>query len=232
MQNSRNLIIYLIIVSVVGGVLYHFSKNEMEGNPEMREKDMTITLPDPKLEGDMSLEEAIEKRRSVRSFSREDLTLAEISQLCWAAQGITGKRRPLRAVPSAGARYPLEVYLVQEGGTFHYIPEGHKLKRISGEDLRSELSAQALGQSPVKDAALDIVIAAIYDRVSSKYGERGRRYSDIEAGHAAQNIHLQAVALGLGSVPIGAFDDDGVKNLLGLADNEEPLYIIPIGHPK
>ncbi|NQT46629.1 MAG: SagB/ThcOx family dehydrogenase [Candidatus Omnitrophica bacterium] len=198
----------------------------------MKSDEMTINLTKPKLEGDMSLEETIQKRRSVRSFSGEDLTLEEVSQLCWAAQGITGKRRPLRSAPSAGARYPLEVYLIQKGGTFHYIPEGHKLERISGEDLRSELSAQALGQSPVKDAALDIVIAAVYDRVSSKYGERGRRYSDIEAGHAAQNIHLQAVALGLGSVPMGAFDDDGVKDLLGLADNEEPIYIIPVGHPK
>ena len=202
----------------------------MEGLVMAKEKE--IILPQPKLKGKVSLEEAIFKRRSQREFQRKDLSLEQIGQLLWAAQGITAKRGGFnfRAAPSAGALYPLELYALTKDGLYHYLPEGHKLENLSEEGLRGDLADAALGQSSVASGALDIVICAVYERVTSKYGQRGVRYVDIEAGHAAQNIHLQAVALGLGSVPIGAFNDDAAKKCLSLPAACEPLYIIPIGY--
>lgn len=193
-----------------------------------------IQLPQPITQGKLSLEEAITKRRSQRSFSRKELTLQEISQLLWAAQGVTGRRGgySFRSAPSAGALYPMEIYALTKGGLYHYNPERHALEVLNERDLRSDLSSASLGQSSVSEAVLDIVICAIYERVTSKYGERGKRYVDIEAGHIAQNIHLQAVALGLGSVPIGAFNDDQVKSALNLPEDQVPLYIIPVGYAK
>lgn len=202
----------------------------MEGLVMAKEKE--IILPQPIIKGKVSLEEAIFKRRSQREFQRKDLSLEQIGQLLWAAQGITAKRGGFnfRAAPSAGALYPLELYALTKDGLYHYLPEGHKLENLSDKDLRGDLAAAALGQSLVASGALDIVICAVYERVTSKYGQRGVRYVHIEAGHAAQNIHLQAVALGLGSVAIGAFNDDAAKKCLSLPAACEPLYIIPIGY--
>lgn len=202
----------------------------MEGLVMAKEKE--IILPQPKLKGKVYLEEAIFKRRSQREFQRKDLSLEQIGQLLWAAQGITAKRGgfSFRAAPSAGALYPLELYALTKDGLYHYLPEGHKLENLSDKDLRGDLADAALGQSSVASGALDIVICAVYERVTSKYGQRGVRYVHIEAGHAAQNIHLQAVALGLGSVAIGAFDDEAAKKSLSLPAACEPLYIIPIGY--
>lgn len=191
-----------------------------------------ISLPQPQLQGKISVEEAISKRRSKRRYSPQSLSLEQISQLLWSAQGITDISSGFRSSPSAGARYPMEIYLLSSDGLFRYLPDGHKLEQVSEEDLRSELADAALGQSFVAEAPVDIVIAAVYERVTSRYGVRGERYTDIEAGHIAQNIHLQAVALGLGSVPVGAFDDQKVKKLLGLTDEEQPLYVIPVGYPR
>ena len=204
----------------------------MEGLVMAKEKE--IILPQPITKGKVSLEEAIFKRRSQREFKRKDLSLEQIGQLLWAAQGITAKRGGFnfRAAPSAGALYPLELYALTKDGLYHYIPEGHKLENLSGKDLRGDLADAALGQGSVASGALDIVICAVYERVTSKYGQRGVRYVHIEAGHAAQNIHLQAVALGLASVPIGAFNDDAVKKCLSLPVACEPLYIIPIGYSE
>jgi len=188
-----------------------------------------IKLPEPKIKGRVSLEEVINARRCVREFTEKDIKLEEISQLLWAAQGITDKTRSLRAVPSAGALYPLEIYLITKDGLFHYIVAKHALEILDNRDLRRDLAAASLGQASVKQAAADIVICAIFKRVTSKYGERGMRYVDIEAGHAAQNIHLTAVSLGLGSVPVGAFDDQSVQAMLKLDKNTTPLYIITVG---
>jgi SagB-type dehydrogenase family enzyme len=124
----------------------------------------------------------------------------------------------------------MEIYLLTKKGTFHYFPEGHKLEVLSEKDLRRDLADAALGQDAVSQAPLDIVICAVYYRITQKYGQRGRRYIDIEAGHIAQNIHLQAVALDLASVPIGAFDDESVQRVLALREDCEPLYIIPVGY--
>jgi SagB-type dehydrogenase family enzyme len=192
----------------------------------------TIDLPKPRIKGTISVEEAIEKRRSVRSYSSKDISIGDISQLLWACQGITDEKRLLRAAPSAGALYPLEIYLLKKDGIFHYIPEGHRLEGVSDKDARDDLARAAYRQEYVKEAAVDIVIAAIYERVTSKYGERGIRYTDMEAGHAAQNVFLEAVALGLDSVPIGAFNDSEVSKALNLPRNVKPLYILPVGYKK
>jgi len=188
-----------------------------------------VKLPKPILKGTVSVEETIEKRRSVRRYSKKDITLKEVSQLLWAAQGITGGSG-LRAAPSAGATYPLEVYVVKKDGIFHYSPQDHGLRLIVQGDKREKLKDACWGQGFVAQAPLDIVISAVYDRVTSRYGERGIRYTDIEVGHAAENVHLQAVALGLDSVPVGAFKDDEVSTLLGLSKEEKPIYIIPVGY--
>lgn len=197
-------------------------------------KENVIKLPNPAVKGKISLEEAIAKRRSKRNFVNKDLTLEQISQLLWSAQGITGEKGTFnfRAAPSAGALYPMEIYLVTRDGLFHYLVQEHGLERLVKEDLRDALANAALGQGSVSQAGADIVICAVYPRVTVKYGERGGRYAFIEAGHIAQNIHLEAVALGLGSVPVGAFDDAQVKKALSLPAEQEPLYIIPVGYVK
>jgi len=194
-----------------------------EGPPGASE----IALPPPVTAGKVSVEEALAKRRSVRKFSDKELTIEQIGQLAWAAQGITEPTRGLRTAPSANATYPLEIYLVKRDGVYHYIPRGHKLSRLATEDRRAELC----GQASVKSAPLDIVITAAYGRVKDRFGARAERFALIEAGHVAQNIHLQAVALGLGSVSVGGYDDQVVANTLKLPAGETPLYIIPVGHP-
>lgn len=191
----------------------------------------SISLPKPVLKGDVSLEETIKMRRSVRSYSDKELTLDELSQLLWAAQGITDMRG-LRAAPSAGALYPLEIYVAKKDGLFRYRPQGHRLELVSDKDLRGKLADASWGQDFIAQAPVDIVICAVYKRITSKYGQRGVRYTDIEVGHAAENVHLEAVALGLDSVPVGAFNDDAVTSVLGLSKDETPIYIIPVGYKK
>jgi len=194
--------------------------------------EMIIKLPVPKEKGNISLEETIKKRRSERSLEGQKLTLEEISQLLWSCQGITDEKSLYRSAPSAGATYPLEIFLISSDGFFHYTPKTHSIKRIKEEDLRPALSRACLGQGFVKDAAIDIVMCVDFKRTTSRYGRRGENYVYIEVGHAAQNVHLQAVALGLGSVPVGAFSDDSVKTLLGLSPELLPIYIFPVGHIK
>ena len=196
--------------------------------------DKEFFLPSPTIEGKVSVEEAIKKRRSVRAFKDQPLSINQISQLLWAAQGITDTRQGFsyRAAPSAGALYPLEIYVVSKEGVFHYVPSEHKLVQLKEGDVRKNLSDAALGQSPIYSAPLNIVITALYEKTTIKYGERGIRYVHIETGHSAENIQLQAVALGLVSVPIGAFYDNKVASVIGCLKEEVPLYIIPIGKPK
>jgi SagB-type dehydrogenase family enzyme len=193
-----------------------------------------ILLPAPSLALNMSLEAAMHERRSIRSFSDTSLTIEQLSQILWAAQGITGTLHghTLRTAPSAGALYPLELYVILGQGIYHYFPHPHKLVRIKTGDARKKLSDAALSQSAISDAPCSIVITAIYERTTVKYAERGIRYVHIEVGHAAQNILLETVSLGLGAVPIGAFYDERVKSAIGCSDEEVPLYIIPIGVPS
>lgn len=191
-----------------------------------------LSLPEPRVTGTLSVEEALAKRRSIRSFGEQPLTMAELGQLLWAAQGLTAASGA-RTAPSAGALYPLEVYAVTPDGVYRYRPQGHQLVPHVGGDMRSALSAAASNQSSVARAPAVIVIAAVYARTAQKYGEaRTPRYVALEAGHAAQNVLLQAVALGLGAVPVGAFDDARVQGVLDLPADQEPLYLIPVGHPK
>lgn len=195
----------------------------------------TIQLPSPQFESSFSLERALTERRSLRNYAQEPLTLQNVSQLLWAAQGVTGSRG-FRTAPSAGALYPLEVYLVAgsvsgiPAGVYKYVPANHELVPVvEGGDRREALSRAALGQSPIRSAPVDIVFTAVYDRVTQKYGDRGKMYTHMEAGHAAQNLLLQAEALKLGGVPIGAFKPEEVRKVLNAPASEEPLYILPIG---
>lgn len=192
-----------------------------------------IRLPQPRLDSATSVEEALAARRSQRSFSNKPVTLDELSQLLWAAQGITHSRG-LRTAPSAGALYPLELYVVAgsvsalSAGTYRYEPDGHHLVQVAKGDQRAELAAAALGQAPIRKGPVVVAIVADYRKTTIKYGERGIRYVHLEAGHAAQNICLQAEALGLGAVVIGAFSDKDVATLLR-SPGRQPLYLIPLG---
>ncbi len=188
-------------------------------------------LPTPAMSGDVSLEAALAGRRSVREFSDRPLAAAELGQLLWAAQGITDPRG-YRTAPSAGALYPLEIYVATAGGLYHYQPARHALAVVGLSDVRQALYEAALRQEAVSRAPAVFVIAAVYERTAVKYGaERSPRYVHLEAGHAAQNVLLQAVALGLGAVPIGAFDDGAIQEAMGLPAEEQPLYLIPVGRP-
>ena len=196
--------------------------------------DLSLTLPEPRLRSEVSVEEALLKRRSVREYGNAPLTLEEVSQLLWAAQGITGEWGG-RTAPSAGALYPLEIYIAAGNvenlspGVYKYNPERHELIKVRDDDAREELAEAALSQVWVKEGAIDIVIAAVYGRTTKKYGNRGVRYVHMEAGHAAQNIYLQAATLDLGMVTVGAFHDDWVKEIMSMPEDEIPLYLIPVG---
>ncbi len=190
-----------------------------------------IPLPPPAVSGDKSLEEVLAQRRSVREFGDQLLTTAQIGQLLWAAQGITHEQGH-RTAPSAGALYPLELYVATSEGVFHYDPASHQLLQTKQGDPRANLYQAALRQESVRQAPAVFIVAAVYERTASKYGsERSPRYVHLEAGHATQNLLLQAVALGLGAVPIGAFEDEEVRQAVGLPTDHRPLYLIPVGHP-
>jgi SagB-type dehydrogenase family enzyme len=198
-----------------------------------------ISLPDPRLKGEMSLEEAILERRSRRSFVDSPLTLAEVSQILWAAQGITDSIG-LRAAPSAGALYPLDVYVVVgsqgveelEEGVYHYLPQSHSLQLTLAGDVRQTLASLSIQQMFIAQAPLSLLITAEYERTTGKYGERGVRYVHMEVGHVGQNVYLQVEALGLGTVTVGAFQDEEIARALNLPPNYMPLYVMPIGHPE
>jgi len=189
-------------------------------------------LPPPRLSGPMSLEEAVNSRRSVREFQNQPLTREHLSQLCWAGQGITDPQGGLRAAPSAGALYPIELFLVTAEGVDHYVPQRHALERHLDGDLRAALQAASLDQESIGEAPLSVVITAVVDRTARKYGPRAERYCLIEAGHVAQNVLLQAAALGLRGVPIGAYEDSKVVKNLKLPKEHKVLYILAIGRPR
>lgn len=202
------------------------------GEPESNEPETnTLQLPPPDTTGTVSLEQAIAERRSVRSFTEQALTEEQIGQLLWAAQGITAPGRGLRAAPSAGALYPLEVYVVTAQGVYHYQPRGHLLRLHLSGDQTATLARACLGQGCVQQAAANFVITAVYSRTQAKYGERARQYVDIEVGAAGENLLLQAVALDLGAVMVGAFRDQAVAQALQLPADHHPVLVIPVGHP-
>lgn len=191
---------------------------------------MNIQLPKPNLKGEKSLEECIYERESVRQFRAQIIEIEKISQILWATQGKKGEKR---TVPSAGATYPLEIYVtLRDKGLFHYNVNKQMLELIVEEDLSKKLAKASLDQQFIVEAYLNIIICAEFSRTTWRYGERGIRYVFIEVGHCAQNVHLEVVAQGLASVPIGAFEDENVKKVLRLPKKIEPLYIIPIGYPR
>ncbi len=188
-----------------------------------------ITLSKPNQSGSMSLEEAIAIRRSRRDFLPQALTLEQIGQLAWAAQG-QDAHSGYRTAPSAGATYPLELFVVTSDGLFQYLPAKHSLEKLADQDLRAALASAGWGQGFIEAAPLTLVFAAQFPRTTKRYGQRGIRYVYMEAGHAAQNVHLQAEALGLGSVAVGAFDDTSVSKVLSLPDYLEPIYLVVVGY--
>ena len=191
-------------------------------------KGETIDLPAPQTVGKVSLEETLARRRSVREYTQEALTQEEIGQLLWAAQGITSDWGG-RAAPSAGALYPLEVYVVTREGLYHYVPEGHQVVYTPMLGLHDALWEAGLKQDWIRNAPALFVFAAVYARTAGKYGDRAERYVHMEVGHAAENLLLQAVALDLGAVVIGAFHDAQVQRALGLPEDHAPLYLVPVG---
>ncbi|MEA1925346.1 MAG: SagB/ThcOx family dehydrogenase [Candidatus Altiarchaeota archaeon] len=207
-----------------------------EVNDMSKEKpaDTVIELPEPSLNGSVSVEEAIKSRRSRREYADAPLRVEEISQILWSAQGITGSTPRYRAAPSAGATNPLELYLIAgdvEGlnqGIYHYNPVKNTLKLKKRGDARESLAEAALNQEYIADAPAVLVFTAAYERTTSKYGDRGIRYVHMEVGHAAQNIYLQCESMNLGTVTVGAFNDTRVKELLNQTE-EEPVYIMPVG---
>ena len=224
---------YLITLALLLVIFGGCDEPEINSTPS-QEQNEVINLPAPQYDSDVSIEQSLLNRRSTRSYTGEPLTLQEVSQLLWAAQGVTDPRG-FRTAPSAGALYPLELYLVAGDvedlipGVYRYEPDGHQLVKIMDGDKRAELADAALGQSSVKEGAISLVFTGVYERTTGKYGERGIRYVHIEVGHAAQNLCLQATAMGLGVVTVGAFSDEQVTELLNLPEKEQPLYIIPVG---
>ncbi len=226
----KNLLPFITAVTLINGVS---AESAQKGSD-------IITLPKPKLESKISVEEALQGRRSERSYKNEPLSLSEVSQLLWAAYGVTRKmpgfRGGLKTAPSAGATYPLELYLVAGNvtdlpkGIYRYVPGQHALAKVFAGDKRAELCAAAHGQSMVRNAPALIVYTAIYERATGRYGTRGKdRYVCMDLGHSAQNVYLQAYTLGIGTCAVGAFDDNALKKALPIAKNEIPLYIMPLG---
>ncbi|MCK4284381.1 MAG: SagB/ThcOx family dehydrogenase [Candidatus Brocadiae bacterium] len=199
-----------------------------------------IKLPGARLKGEMSVEEAIQRRRSRRDFAGAPLTMEQLGQVLWCAQGVTERGGSKRAAPSAGATYPMVLFAaVGEqtvaglgAGVYQYLPAGHALKKVLEGDIRGRIASAAYRQHFLAEAPLDILMAADHSRTSSRYRGRAPRYVAMEAGHIGQNIYLQAEALGLGTVAVGAFDDGAMAEVFGLPRELEPLYLMPVGHVR
>jgi len=235
-MNLKPLMIIGIMITILGDVTMRPSIFPDKAGAWGKIK--SIQLPAPEVEGKVSFEEAVKKRRSKRRFQDKPLSIKQISQILWAAQGITEEGGFKRSAPSAGALYPLEIYLVVkkveglESGVYHYNPAHHAIELTLKGDLQNSLARACLGQMFIGEAPLCIVITAEYERTTIKYGERGIRYVHMEAGHVGQNICLQTVVSGLGTVPVGAFQDNEVSKVLNLPTECKPLYVFPIGYPE
>ena len=226
------VLIIMILITWSGVIMFdRFKKPTLSTTKSSGE---IINLPAPSFDSDTSIEQALRQRRSIRDFKDEALTLEELSQLLWAAQGITAQPK-YRTAPSAGALYPLEVYVVAgevedlRAGIFRYLPHEHVLEMITTGDRRTELSRAALDQDSVRSAPVVLAITGIFERTTIKYGNRGIQYVHMEVGSAAQNVYLQVESLNLGTVFIGAFHDDEVMEVLELEEAEEPLCLLPVG---
>lgn len=236
------LFIPLIIGGALAATLAILTQKPINNNMKERQTRTTLStikLPPPRLDGPISLEQAILRRRSRREYTDRPLKLNDVSQLLWAAQGITEPKVwvGLRSAPSAGGLYPLELYVAvkkggvqeMEPGIYHYKPREHVLELIIKGDFSRQLMAACVDQEWVRDAAINIIFTAVVERTKKRYGERGWQYILQESGHAAQNVYLQAEALGLGCVVIGAFYESEIEKILGLQSGEIPVYVMPVG---
>lgn len=193
-----------------------------------------IELPPAPAGTGHAIEQLLAHRRSRREFRSGPLGLNEIARLLWAVQGISDPRG-LRTAPSAGALYPLETHLVAGSvtglapGAYRYSPSRHSLAPTSAGDCRAALARAALGQEAISQAAAVIALTAVYRRTTVKYGERGMRYVHMEIGHAAQNVYLMAESLGIGTVMVGAFDDERVGHVIPVGADEAVLALLPLG---
>lgn len=238
-----------IFLAGVALVLSGFAQEKIPEKTGQGSESEIIQLPNPRYESETSVEKALNMRRSIRTYAEEPLSISDISQILWAAQGITKKTEKLptkwntkyewqggyRTAPSAGALYPIELYLIVGNakglskGVYKYIPKNHSLKKVFDGDKRTEIYDAALQQSSIKEGAALIVMAGVYERTSFKYGERAERYVHIEVGHIGENIYLQGITLGIGTVMMGAFKDEELKKVLDLPEDEYPLAIMPLG---
>ncbi len=241
--NSLPIGLFVVILLATTGHRNIGENIEITNNMNQEVNELEIQLPSPRLESNFSIEEVMLKRRSHRNYVKSSISLDDLSQVLWAAYGITkpDKSRDIyrggfRAAPSAGATFPLEVYVIVgkvkgiEPGVYKYISDGHKIIRVINEDVRADLARAALNQEMIEDAPASLFFTAIFERTTQRYGDRGReRYVCMEMGHVGQNVYLQVEALGLGTCAIGAFNDAKVAEVMQLPGEEEPLYIMPIG---
>lgn len=230
---------FLILVAGIASFTMWHAVPVAEGEDDMDTPNNAdeVTLPEPQEQSAVSIEQSLAERRSVRSFTEEAVSLRGLGQLLWAAQGITSPEG-FRTAPSAGATYPLEVYVVAErvegleAGIYRYVPQEHTLTQVAAGHFAQSLQEAALDQDPIGQAPVNLVIAAEFERTESRYADRGERYVYMESGHAAQNIFLQCQSLELDAVVIGAFTDSQVAEVAQLREEEEPLYIMPVGKPE
>ena len=240
---SLALALLLLSATAVVITMHRYTDRAAGRGAEVVVRNGYVELPLPRPISGVYLEEAILRRRSIREYRSEPLSIEQLSLILWAAQGITDTRYLFRASPSAGATYPLEIYVVVgdrgvstgnrflEAGVYRYDVRRHALVLVKRGDVRDALARAALDQEWVRDAPVDIVICAVYERTTRIYGERGYRYVYMEVGHAGQNIYLMATALRLGTVAVGAFYDERVAEIIGTRRGEHPLYIMPVGVP-
>jgi len=226
----------------IGGAFGAFDLDDGGQTGQIGPDRETVDLPDPDTDGAVSVERAIARRRSRREYTDEPLSLGTLGQLCWAMQGVTRSRVgrvDFRAAPSAGATYPLELFVAIDdrgvddlgAGVYRYDPGDHALGRVRSGSVHDSLATAALEQSWIADAPIVVVLTAIDERTTDRYGDRGRRrYVPMEAGHAAEHCYLQAEALDLSTVVVGAFRDDELRSILEVSEADRPLYVVPVGH--
>lgn len=219
--------ILFVFVLVVCCSAFCFSQNP----PRAAEPSVVMRFPPPQTNGRISLEQAIENRRSMRQFTEEPLTITQLGQLCWAAQGITDPNKGLRTAPSAGALYPIELYVLLPDGLYLYQPASHELSLLINSDLRQSVFRASFNQRVVQNARCTFIIAGNIKKIEARYRNRGEKFTYLETGHIAQNIQLQAVAIGLGSAPIGVIDAKTIAQICKMPQGIEVLYLIPVGNP-
>lgn len=231
MKKVSFILVWLLLWLSAAAVMAQEAKPAAQAQTKAGER---IALPAAAREGGMPLQEALAKRRSIRDFVDKPIGDRELGQLLWAAQGAN---RPdgHRTAPSANALYPLELYVATAKGFFHYDPREHQLERRAEGDLRPAIAKAARGQKHVPVSTALFVFTAVFERMEKRYAQqpqRGSNFVYVEAGHAAQNLLLQVVALNLGAVPMGGFDEGQLQEALSLPKDHKPIYMVAVGFPR